>query len=221
MMSGDSADWVLKTLSPARMAPYLAATANDVAAAFRLYQWNLAACAAFYGPLHWLEVALRNAMHETLQDHFGSERWWEAVSLDRNGHAKVREAEAKLEKRLDLQGRATSADDIVAALTLGFWVSLVSRGDGYDRKLWVPALHRAFPGFSDRRRQLHDELDRVRHFRNRIMHYEPIFNRHLTMHHSRIYRLLGYLSVTLKAETRRFDRVPQVLAQRPDIDGVR
>ncbi|TDD56780.1 hypothetical protein [Saccharopolyspora elongata] len=220
-MSGDSAEWVLKTLSPARMTPYLAETAGDVDAAFRLYQWNLSVCAAFYSPLHWLEVALRNAMHETLRDHFGSERWWEVVSLDRNGQAKIQETEAKLKKRLDLQGRATSADDIVAALTFGFWVSLVSRGGGYDRKLWVPALHRAFPSFSDRRRKLHDELDPVRHFRNRIMHYEPIFNRRLLGYHNGIYRLLGYLSTTLKVETRRFDRVPQVLAERPDLGSAR
>lgn len=218
-MSGDSAEWVLKTLSPARMTPYLAATADDVEAAFRVYQWNLAVCAAFYSPLHWLEVALRDAMHETLRDHFGRECWWEVASLDRNGWVKIHEAEAKLKKRLDLEGRAMTADDIVASLTFGFWVSLVSRGAGYDRKLWVPALHRAFPNFSDRRRKLHDELNPVRHFRNRIMHYEPIFNRRLTDYHSHIYRLLGYLSITLKVETRQFDRVPQVLAQRPDIGG--
>lgn len=109
----------------------------------------------------------------------------------------------------------------MAALTFGFWVSLVSRGVSYDRKLWVPALHRAFPNFSDRRRKLHSELDAVRHFRNRIMHYEPIFNRRLTGYHSRIHQLLGYLSVTLKVETRRFDRVPQVLAERPDLGGAR
>lgn len=83
-MSGDSAEWVLKTLSPARMTPYLAQTAGDVGAASA--QWNLSVCAAFYSPLHWLEVALRNAMHETLRDHFDANaggKWRLSITTDK------------------------------------------------------------------------------------------------------------------------------------------
>ncbi|MER5393246.1 hypothetical protein [Saccharopolyspora sp. NPDC002686] len=204
------------------MAPYLAETHGDLDAAFRLYQWNLSVCAAFYGPLHWLEVALRNAMHEALRDHFGTDFWWQKVQLDEQWPGKIANLEAKLKNRFGAVGRTMTADDVVAELNLGFWVSLVSRGRSYDRKLWVPALHRAFPNFSaGRSRKLHGELDPVRKFRNRIMHYEPIFNRQLADDHSRIYQLLGHMSTTLKSETRQFDRVPRVLAQRPDLGGAR
>jgi hypothetical protein len=51
------------SLSPERMATYVAATEGDREKALRLYTWNTAASAAFYGPLQGLEVALRNAMH--------------------------------------------------------------------------------------------------------------------------------------------------------------
>ncbi|MER7010433.1 hypothetical protein ABT324_03245 [Saccharopolyspora sp. NPDC000359] len=219
-MTGSSADWVIEVLSPARMAPYLAQTNGDVDAAFRLYQWNLSVCTAFYDPLHWLEVAARNAMHDVLRDHFGTEFWWQKVQLVGTWQAKVERVEAQLKERFTPAGRTMTADDVVAELNFGFWVSLVTRGNSYDRTLWVPALHRAFPNFSDgRRRKLHDELNPVRLFRNRIMHYEPIFNRRLLDYHRDIYRLLGYLSTKLKAETRRLDRVPQVLAERPDLGG--
>lgn len=221
-MSDSSADWVIKVLSPARMAPYLAETNGDVDAAFHLYQWNLAVCTAFYGPLHWLEVALRNAMHETLRDHFGTEFWWRKVQLVGKWQRKIEGAEVQLKERFVPIGRTMTADDIVAELNFGFWVSLVNRGNSYDRTLWVPALHRAFPNFSDgRRRKLYEELNPVRLFRNRIMHYEPIFNRQLTHYHNSIYQLLGHMSIVLKSETKRFDRVPLVLAQRPDHGGAR
>lgn len=60
------------SLWPERMATYLAAVSGDREKALRLYTWNTAASAAFYGPLQGLEVALRNAMHQRLAGVFGS-----------------------------------------------------------------------------------------------------------------------------------------------------
>ena len=211
---GVEPDWIRAGLSMARFEPYLRQTNGDLPAAIALYWWNVSVSAAFYAPLHILEVTLRNSLHEQLITHFHRADWWdEPALLRRIGRQMVKDARYKLEKR----GRAASADDVVAELPLGFWVSLVS--SAYDRNLWVPYLHRAFPNYDGPRAPLHTELDTIRMFRNRVMHHEPIHRRDLEADHQLILRVLGYLSTEMVEQLKPYDRVPSVLGQRPAQTG--
>jgi hypothetical protein len=196
------------------MAAYLAAAGGDGMVAMRLYWWNVAASAAFFGPMHCLEVTLRNALHDVLLREYGRPDWWASAPLNRNGLRLVDAARARSER--DGRGPA-SADGIVAELSFGFWISLVSGARGYDRGFWVPTTRKAFPHFSGRRADLHDNLLSLVRFRNRIMHHEPVFHRHLAADHAKIYRVLGYLSPELAKEVQAMDRFPVVLAERGDV----
>lgn len=69
-MTAEPPEWIREVLSTPRFAPYLARTNGDVEAAIRLYWWNVEISAAFCTPLHCLELALRNAMHERLRTRF-------------------------------------------------------------------------------------------------------------------------------------------------------
>ena len=86
-------DWIRDALSPARFAPYLAKTAGDMTAAIRLYWWNVEISAAFYTPLHCLEIALRNALHQRLTIKFKRTDWWIVAPLHKNGPRMVKEAQ--------------------------------------------------------------------------------------------------------------------------------
>lgn len=114
-----------------------------------------------------------------------------------------------------------AADDIVAELSFGFWTSLLSnnRHSQYDRRLWVPYLHRAFPLYRGRRRDLHDKLEAMRLLRNRIMHHEPIHHRDLAADRRKVYELMGYLDAALAKEVSAMDRVPDVLRRRQAVCG--
>ncbi|MEV6872643.1 hypothetical protein [Amycolatopsis sp. NPDC051128] len=204
--------WLDRNISEPRFRPYLDATGGDPAPALELYQWNIAVASAFYTPLHWLEVTLRNALHHELRSHFGRPDWWATAPLADNGRRAITRAHTQLTKRK----AAGCPDDLVTELSLGFWVSLLSRGLAYDRTLWVPALHRAFPHHSGRRHDLHADLFPLLHFRNRIMHHEPIHQLDLRRYHSTIYRLLGYVSPQVSALSARLDRTPALLDNRPD-----
>ncbi|MEU9024397.1 hypothetical protein [Actinomadura sp. NPDC048394] len=208
----DEFGWTHAAFSPARLAPYLAAAQGDRSAAMRLYCWNIEVSAAFYGPLQCLEVTLRNAAHAELCRRFRRSDWWTPARLTEEGRRSIARAEEKLERHGILR---PSADAVVAELTFGFWVSLLSRSA--DRYFWVPALHRAFPGYSGPRRELHAEMYEVLKFRNRVMHHEPIHRRALEKDHERVFRLLGYLSPECAAHAARLDRVPEVLARREDV----
>ncbi|MEV5428302.1 hypothetical protein [Streptomyces sp. NPDC052701] len=210
-MGNELPAWLLKAFSRPRMAVYLAAAHGDAAVATRLYWWNVAVSSALYGPLHCLEVTLRNALHDELTRCHGRPDWWESAPLNRNGLRHIAEARGKCERTGTVPA---PVDGIVAELTFGFWISLVSGARGYDRGFWVPATHKAFPYYSGRRADLHDGLLSLVRLRNRIMHHEPVFHRHLAADHAKIYRVLGYLNPDMAKEVQAMDRFPDVLAGR-------
>jgi len=193
---------MVSAYSPSRLAPYLQHSQGDAARAVNLYHWNVMVSAAFYGPLHTFELALRNSLHERLCDHFGQEDWWRPAPLDNEGQRLVGQAHSRC-------GGSASPDDIVTELSLGFWTSLLARR--YDRGLWVPALHRAFPGYRGPRKPLQAQLYSLRLLRNRIMHHEPIHHRHLEADHAKLYRALSYVNPAAASGIKPLDRVPEVL----------
>lgn len=207
-ITDDNADWITKALSEARFASYVAECGGDKDAAWRLYVWNIGISVAFYPLLHFAEIAVRNAMHQELSARFGRADWWSLALLNEHGQQLVKQAQEKVSARRSPQ----SADDLVTKLTFGFWVSLVSQT--YDRALWVPTLHRAFPNYRGRRDALHAELKDVLWLRNCVMHHEPIYRRDLKADHDTIYRLFDHMSTNLAAAARKIDLVPYVLRLR-------
>lgn len=137
---------LLRVFSPGRMQPYVAASGGDLRVAFRLYAWNVAVSAAFSGPLHCLEVVLRNAMHVELAARLGREDWWSHPSIRLHTVAKdsIADARAKIRRR----NKEVTADRIVAELNLGFWTALLGKGINYETQLW-PALRRRFRTTTD------------------------------------------------------------------------
>ncbi len=116
-MTAEPPEWIREVLSIPRFAPYLARTNGDVEVAIRLYWWNVEISAAFYTPLHCLELGLRNAMHERLRARFDRVDWWAVAPLSDNGSRTVFAAVLKVAGR---RGRQHTADDIVAELSFGF-----------------------------------------------------------------------------------------------------
>ncbi|MFF0770170.1 hypothetical protein ACFYUK_14880 [Nonomuraea wenchangensis] len=202
--------WIERMVSAPRFAPYLGMFQGDGAAAWELYRWNIQVSAAFYGPLHWLEISLRNAEHDQLRAHYRRVDWWQVAPLRPSQRRRIDKA---LDDLRDKGDHDPSADAVVAELSFGFWVSLLNRT--YDRHLWVPALHRSFPRYSGSRETLRDSLQAMVFLRNRIMHHEPIHHRHLAADHTKICRLLGYLEPEVARWLRIHDEVSCVLAQRP------
>ncbi len=220
-MNATFSAWMSRAFSAPRLAAYAVAAGRDEAVAERLYWWNIEVSSAFYGPLHCLEVALRNSLHDVLRSAFRRDDWWDVAPLQSHGMRLVGDARATCARR---RSGPVSADDMVAELSFGFWTSLLSnnRHSQYDRRLWVPVLHRAFPHYRGPRRDLHDNLETMRLLRNRIMHHEPIHHRDLAADHRKIYRLLGYIDPEAAKEALALDRVPEILGYRQAVcDGLR
>ena len=209
------------SLSPERLATYLGAVGGDREQAIQLHDWNTAASAAFYGPLQGLEVALRNAMHRRLAERYGS-AWYDnpAAGLDRGALERVESAKAGLAR----DRRENNSLQVVAALTFGFWISLLGPGGrieagrkaNYEMTLWRPALRRAFAHrVKLNRSQAHRRLNALRILRNRIAHHEPIFTRDLAVDHERILDVAGWISSTTGAWIDHHSAVPGLIEAAP------
>lgn len=221
-------DALVASLSPERMATYVTATDGDRERAMRLYTWNTAISAAFYGPLQGLEVALRNAMHRELTATYGS-CWYDNVACGFDAGTLRRIEAAKDDLRRD--GHRVEPPRLVAALPFGFWVALLGRGGragglstpkrNYEMTLWRPCLHKAFPHAKIGRVQAHTPLDYLRTFRNRIAHHEPIFTRHLEADYRSILTVTGWICPKTRDWIDHHGRVEEILKVAQDSAFIR
>ena len=216
-----------RSLSRERLGTYLDATQGDRVEAIRLYAWNTAISAAFYGPLQGLEVALRNAMHGRLSERYGP-AWYDNPDTGLDSGAQRRIGRAKF----DLARNQYKNDPhrVVATLSLGFWVSLLGPGGhtdaghkaNYQMTLWRPVLREVFAhGPALNRKQAHRPLNALRALRNRIAHHEPIFTRELTVDHQLILDVAEWISPGTRAWIAYHSEVPAVIEAVGDAYDIR
>lgn len=204
-------------IGEARFGSYLRHYQGNEKMALRLYSWNIAVSTAIWGPLGVLEVSVRNAIHAKMCERAGREDWWNhgaTYLLDRDRQY-IESAERKLKDRGSTN---PSADDVVAATSFGLWTALTSDGIprhptlSYETTYWQPRLHRAFPHYTAKRKQLHRQLDDVRRLRNRVAHHEPIFRYDLCRICDEIAAVAGYVDPAAGEYIRDSQRVRQVVA---------
>ncbi len=143
-----------------------------------------------------LEVTLRNRLYEAGARPFGS-NW-----LTTSTHLRAAESRIVTEAcdYLNRRNAQVNPGAVIAELSFGFWVGLLA--NHYDQTLWRQGLHRAFERGANRR-DLHDQLDRLRTLRNRIAHHEHLLNRDLRGDLARIDTVLGSINPEVAAWVRR------------------
>lgn len=202
-----------RLLNTDRLATYLRACAGDNDEALRLYAWNIEVASAFWGSFNVLEVALRNVIHNELSTLAGREDWWNAqIGLHQFERHRVTDAIAAAQRA---KGSAVVPGHVVAELSFGFWTGLLA--NRYHQRLWVPALHAAFPHLVGPRRELHRKQESLRKLRNRIAHHEPIFARNLTADHDRLLDILGAISPVAVDWVKQNSRIPHTISRRNDV----
>lgn len=207
-------------LSVERLGPYLAATDQDLTAAFVLYEWNITASASVLATVAMAEVVVRNAMDAQLRGWATARRrgqsWLDAAPLDAQGRADVVKARSYAH-RTHRSGGPLPHGKVVAELNLGFWRYLAA--SRYLTDLWIPALHDAFPaGHAQQRRrrvEVEDRLQRLLVVRNRAAHHEPIFRRDLSRDLDSAVELVGWICAHSAAWIVARSTVDEILAAKP------
>lgn len=170
----------------------------------RAYYWNKALAASIYPALQCLEITFRNALDIQIQKNrptgglYHVDDWWfknlanymgdkKIPRRDRRNPAgrviKTLREEDQIDKVMKGFQRKTipfNASKIMAGLDFGFWTNLLSHSyqdSGSYTLLWPNLLPHVFPNAPSgtTRQQIQDKMDRVREFRNRISHHEPVW----------------------------------------------
>lgn len=168
---------VLDAFQDERIERYLPAADKSLEDAFRLYLWNCALCEAFYVPLQVGEIVCRNAIHKRLLERWG-DKWFEHPSLGSRLSMSGRdELDHVLMEERAQHGARFNAHHLVSGLSFGFWQHMLTKR--YDRPLWDTGLRTSFPLLPRAmgRQEVHDRIESIRRWRNRIAHHKAIFDK--------------------------------------------
>jgi Abi-like protein len=179
------------TLSFDRFSTYLAWANGDRDRAIQLYSLNTKISESLYTPLHILEVALRNRVHQVMSAAHGS-TWYDLEAHQANPVQTEMLAKAR-QDMVDAKKDETSGR-IVAALTFGYWTAML--GKEYE-DLWQTTLKdiaRREDGKGLTRKAFSKPLAPIRTLRNRIAHHEPILYWTLPKHYEAILQLTAWMS---------------------------
>jgi len=166
-----------------------------------LYEANLQLSEALYPALATLEVTLRNAIDLMLCNYFGENWLFEEIKknkfLRKNDHKKLLFAYNCLTDR----NSQITKGRLIAELNLGFWVNICSKR--YNPIIWYKqgTFYSVFVNYPrDRRialREISEMLQSIKHLRNRVFHFEPIYKKgeNLLGKYNEILTILSYLPV--------------------------
>lgn len=193
-------------LTADRLTSYLIATKGHLPLAIRLYEKNTRLSEALYGVLQGCEVALRNSMHITLCSGIGRTDWYDHVGLKYRESITIGEAKLKVQR----MGKNVIPGQIISELTMGFWIRLLA--PQYEKQLWVPHLHKAFPYYKKPSRVvIFGRFDAIRKLRNRVAHHEPIFNNDGMKDYKEIMEAVGWICPTTSAWIDTHNNFPRLI----------
>ena len=163
-----------------RLDRFLTACDGSKTKAQELYKANLRVAESFYPIMHLFEIFLRNTINYKLTEYFGNPDW---IVIEKNGFMsdvtlkpskyflkkQIESAEIRVKRR----GGTITAGKIIAEQMLGFWTSLF---DTHHYRLLSGSIIHCFPNRpSDvQRKEINLKLDKIREFRNRVYHNEPV-----------------------------------------------
>jgi hypothetical protein len=178
---------IKKYLSAARLIRYEQACHSNQRKVLKMYQANLKLSQAFYPLLSLFEVVLRNALNEELTRHFSNDPEWLKNQVNhfmshpsltyydqRSGQNRTNDI---LKRSVIKIVRRTSGNvsqgKIIADLNLGFWTELFETTH-YRILQGVPIQIFSNLSSGTNRRIINQKLERIRIFRNRVYHNEPV-----------------------------------------------
>lgn len=207
-------------LSQPRLNRFLLASGNSKIKAQKLYRANLRVAQSFYPILNLFEIFLRNICNYQVSSHFANPNW---IITEKNGFMSdtsltasrffLKNSVVNAERTIRRKGGLVTAGKVVAEQSFGFWTSLF---DPHHYRLIGGIVIHSFNNKPSgiNRSVLSQKLNRVREFRNRVYHNEPIcFNgnaidfTYAENIKDEIYELLSWIDSDLTSYVEYFDAI--------------
>ena len=208
-----------KYASVPRMTRFFAATGSKTAA-MKLYRVNLQLSQAFYPILNLTEIFLRNSLYTSIENYFSNSDWiiiekdgfMNDATLARSGYY-LKNCVINAENKMIRKGITVSSGKVLAEQSFGFWVSLFE--PAHYRLIGGSSIH-SFPHKPSHinRRAIFTMLGKIRDFRNRIYHNEPVcfsgtsvdFGYAIQIRND-LFDILGWMQPDIKKYVERFDNI--------------
>lgn len=214
-----------KLISQPRLDRYFTACGKSKSKAMKLYDVNLRLAESYYPVLNLFEIILRNEIHYKLSSFFSNPDW---IIVEKTGFMNdktlkrskyfLKNQVVKIENKLRKTGKVVTAGKIIAEQSLGFWTSLF---EPHHYKLLKGIIIKCFPNKPSliNRSALQIRLQKIRNFRNRVYHNEPIcfngntvdFNQAESIKKD-IFDLLSWSNTTAKAYVEVYDNIDSQIA---------
>lgn len=170
------------TLSVERLESYIKSENDTIDDVMNRYADNIRISQALYPELSVLEVTLRNAIDFVLRKYI-SETWIEdeinnPTWLKPNDYKLLQQAYEKTEQECKSASKVRTAGKVIANLNFGFWTNLCAKK--YSIKIWnkmycFKGVFVNYPNTKPEIAVIAQKLYSIRKLRNRIFHYEQIF----------------------------------------------
>lgn len=169
-----------KHFSLARINRYLNACNGNTKKAYLQYIKNIKLAESFYPYLSILEVSLRNTINTELITYFNDKEWIinqkKGFMMDQSlayNNFFMKTSVLSTEKKTINKNKTITSDLIISEQNFSFWISFF---DSHHYRLIEGAVIKAFPYKPKHinRKEINKKLNRIRKFRNRIYHNEPI-----------------------------------------------
>lgn len=182
------------------------------------YIYNAKISENFYFLLQNLEVTLRNAIYDSYSAAGFSKDFFYIREQDTKKHFN-REYHTyacwkmigTVKQHLQKNGQTPTDGKIISELNFGFWTKLLEE-NYYKTLIWRQIFKQTFPKFPHGN-SVEDDVDivslkinSIRQFRNRIFHYEPVFNRpNLQKDRDDILEIIGWINPEMKKLSEIYD----------------
>jgi len=210
-----------KYASKLRMNRFYVATGSK-SRAIDLYQVNLQVSQAFYPVLNLTEIFLRNSLYACIENYFSNPDW---IITEKNGFMNdpslaksnyyLKNCVVSAENKMIKKKISISAEKVLAEQSFGFWASLFEP-DHY--KLIGGSIIHSFPHKPSQvnRKVILSLLCKIRDFRNRIYHNEPVcFNgtsvdfSYAVQIKNDLFYILDWLEPDIKKYVQQFDNIDE------------
>ncbi len=186
----------------------------------------------FYFLLQNLEVSLRNAIYDSFKKHYPNSDFF--YLFENNSFNRYKSKKEKHSRecwkmlcgvKYKLKHMQTLSDGkIIAELNFGFWTELLISRDNKYTDMWRRIFLDVFPNYKIKSSIDKDKIsialkiDDIRNFRNRIFHYEPIYNQSdLIKKHVDIFDILTWLNEDMKILNELFDEFKNIEENKEEI----
>ena len=183
-----------------------------------LYIFNAKLSENFFLLLQNLEVGLRNSIYNAFNLKYpNSDLFYLYENNLKNRYLSKKEFHSRecwkmlcsVKHNLAKQNITITNDKIISELNFGFWTKLLT--DKHYSNMWRQIFNNVFPNkiveldIDKTKVLVAKDFNELRNFRNRVFHYEPIFNKQPIQHHKKVLDSTKWMSLSLYKISKEFD----------------